>query len=119
MMRQEFEELTGIRVGSAFYEDMIEPMYNALPEFIYKQDFAKIIDARKAQTLFYKEMISKGALGLLNTETIMEVLTDLNYLEVMDKVFPEHFLYCDTDSVKKCFKGGYTHAKPIKESEDT
>lgn len=118
MMRQEFEELAGVRVGCLFYEEMIEPMYNALPEFVTKQDFAKIIDPRTAQGLFYKEMIAKGSLGILNANTLMGLFTDLEYLEVIDKAFPGHFFYFDTDSVKKCFKGGYTHAKPIKESED-
>lgn len=130
MMRNEFEELAHIRVGSLFYEEMLEPMYNALPEFIYKQDFAKLIDARKAQVIFYKEMISKGSVGTLKNSTVMMLLTDLEYLEVLDKAFPEDFVYCDTDSAKNflnskfgkevtaSFKGGYTHAEPMKESED-
>lgn len=118
MMRQEYEELAGIRIGCLFYDEMIEPLYNALPDFVSKQDFAKIIDARKAQALFYKEMIAKGSLGILNGGTLMALFTDLEYLEVIEKAFPQHFFYYDTDSIKKCFKGGYTHAKPMKESED-
>lgn len=129
MMRQEYEELAGVRVGCLFYDEMIEPVYNALPEFITKQDFAKIIDASKAQALFYKEMIAKGSLGILNGGTLMTLFTDLEYLEIIDKAFPDHFYYCDTDmkkhilnswygkEVKASFKGGYTHAEPMKESE--
>lgn len=128
MMRQEFEELAGIHVGSLFYDEMLEPMYNALPEFVYKQDFARFIDARKAQLIFYKEMISKGAVGTLKNSTVMRLLSDLEYLEVLDKALSDHFFYYDTDSAKHflnsrfgkevtaSFKGGYTHAEPMKES---
>lgn len=115
MMRQEYEELAGMRIGSLFYDEMIEPAYNALPEFITKQNFAKIIDTRASQALFYKEMISKGAIGILGIGTQASLLSDLQYLEIIDKAFPERLIYSDTDSFKACFRGGYTHAKPKEE----
>lgn len=130
-MRPEFEELAKIRIGSLFYDEMLEPMYNTLPEFVCKRDFARFIDARKAQAIFYKEMISMGAVGTLKNSTVMRLFSDLEYLEVLDKAFPEDFVYCDTDGAKHflnsrfgkevaaSFKGGYTHAEPMKESEDT
>lgn len=108
MMRQEYEELSGIRIGCLFYDEMLEPMYNALPEFIYKQDFANFIDARKAQALFYKEMINKGSLEILSSGTLLTLFNDLKYLEVIDKAFPpDKFIYCDTDSVKAYFNRRY------------
>lgn len=127
MMRGEYEELAEIRVGYLFYSKMIEPMYNALPEFVDKQAFAKIIDARRAQAFFYDEMIGKGSVGLLKEDTILTLFSDLKYLEVIDKAFPTEFVYRDTDSAKHflnskygkevmaSFKGGYTHAEPKKE----
>lgn len=119
MMRGEYEELAGIRVGYLFYSKMIEPMYNVLPEFIDKQDFVKSIDTQKAQALFYKALIGRGSVGLLKEDTILTLLSDLEYLDIVYRAFLSTFLYSDTDSIKKCFKGGYTHAKPMKESEDT
>ena len=118
MRRGEYEELAGIRVGYLFYSKMIEPMYNALPEFIDKQDFVKSIDARKAQAFFYEALISRGSVGLLKEDTILTLFSDLKYLDIVYRAFPSTFLYQDTDSIKKCFKGGYTHVKPIKESEE-
>lgn len=117
MTRGEFEELAGCRIGAFFYDDMIEPMYNALPEFITKQEFAKLINVVTAQKLFYEEMISRGALGLLNHDILL-LFNDLDYLSVIERAFPESFIYTDTDSIRKCFKGGYTHAKPIKEGDE-
>lgn len=119
MMRQEYEELAGIRIGHLFYSKMIEPMYISLPEFIDKQDFVKTINAREAQAIFYNAMIDQGSIGLLKEDTILTLFSDLKYLEIVDRAFPSTSIYLDTDSIKTYFKGGYTHAKPIKESEDT
>lgn len=129
MMRGEFEELAGIRAGYLFYSKMIEPMYNALPEFIDKQDFVKSIDARKAQAFFYDAMISRGSIGLLNEDTTRTLFSDLKYIEVIDKTFQNEFVYCDTDNLKAClnrrygraisdcYKGGYTHTEPMREED--
>lgn len=117
MMRQEYEELAGIRVGYLFYSKMIEPMYNSLPEFIDKHDFVESINAREAQAIFYNAIIGQGSIGLLNEDTVITLFADLKYLDIVHRAFPSTFLYSDTDSIKMCFKGGYTHANPIKESE--
>ena len=60
MMWKEFEELAGYEVSYETYNNVIEPMYNALPESITKQQFVKMLDKKqfalptKAQML--KEM---------------------------------------------------------------
>lgn len=87
MMRQEYEELARIRIGHLFYSKMIEPMYISLPEFIDKQDFVKTINAREAQAIFYNAMIDQGIIGLLNEGTILTLLSDLKYLDIVHKAY--------------------------------
>lgn len=87
MMRQEYEELAGIRVGYLFYSKMIEPMYNSLPEFIDKQDYVKTINTREAQAIFYNGMIDQGTIGVLNEGTILTLFSDLKYLDIVHKAY--------------------------------
>lgn len=115
MMKEEFEELSGVRVGRLFHDVMIEQMYLSLPEFISKQEFSKIINTEQAQNLYYKHMISTGALGTLYAETMADLFADLEYLGIVDKAFPDNFIYTDTDSIKS-FRGGFTQAKAVSEA---
>lgn len=105
MMRDEFEKLTKKRCGALCYEQLIEPMYMALPEFTSKSEFVRGINFYILQRDFYIELINLGAAGVLGTDSMVTLLSDLDYLKIMDA------LYIDTDSIKS-FMGGYTHAKP-------
>jgi len=46
MMHHEFEELAGYEVSFETYNNIIEPMYMALPENITKQQFVKMLDKK-------------------------------------------------------------------------
>ena len=46
MMHEEFERIAGYEVTFADYNDIIEPMYMALPN-VSKQDFVKMIDRKR------------------------------------------------------------------------
>lgn len=44
MMWAEFEKLAGFEVSHDVYHNVIEPMYNALPESYTKQDFIRMLN---------------------------------------------------------------------------
>lgn len=46
-MKKEFEALAGYEVSFEDYNNIIEPMYMALPDNITKQDFVKMIDKKR------------------------------------------------------------------------
>lgn len=56
MMREEFEAITGAKVGYYFYAMVIEPMYNETPECFSKFDYCTLftkMSIAKAQKIFY------------------------------------------------------------------
>lgn len=56
MMREEFEAITGAKVGYYFYAMVIEPMYNETPERFNKFDYCTLftkMSIAKAQKIFY------------------------------------------------------------------
>lgn len=61
MMWKEFEELAGYEVTFKDYNEIIEPMYMAIPESVSKQEFVKMID-RKRFDYKAKEKAEKKAM---------------------------------------------------------
>lgn len=59
MMKQEFEQLAGYEVSYETYNNIIEPMYMALPNGITKQDFVKMLNKKAFALPTKKELISK------------------------------------------------------------
>ena len=58
MMREEFEAITGAKVGYYFYAMVIEPMYNAAPECLDKYDYCELFTKRsiaRVQMIFYSK----------------------------------------------------------------
>ena len=47
MMWKEFEEIAGYEVSFEDYNNIIEPMYMAIPEEISKQEFVKMLDKER------------------------------------------------------------------------
>ena len=47
MMKHEFEEIAGYEVSTEDYNNIIEPMYMALPGTITKAEFVKMIDKKR------------------------------------------------------------------------
>lgn len=47
MMKHEFEAIAGYEVSFEDYNNIIEPMYMAIPEYITKADFVKMIDKKR------------------------------------------------------------------------
>lgn len=58
MMQREFEELAGYEVSFEDYNNIIEPMYTALPT-VSKQDFVKMIDKKRFALPTKKEMVKE------------------------------------------------------------
>ena len=58
MMWQEFEEIAGYEVSFEDYNNIIEPMYMALPS-VSKQDFVKMIDKKRFALPTKKEMVKE------------------------------------------------------------
>lgn len=57
MMKHEFEELAGYEVSFEDYNNIIEPMYMAIPEHFTKADFVKMIDKKRFALPTRKEMV--------------------------------------------------------------
>ena len=56
MLREEFEAITGVKVGYYFYAMVIESMYNATPECFNKFDYCQLFTKKsiaRAQNIFY------------------------------------------------------------------
>lgn len=56
MLREEFEAITGAKVGYYFYAMVIEPMYDAAPECLDKYDYCELFTKRSiaaVQKIFY------------------------------------------------------------------
>lgn len=56
MMREEFEAITGAKVGYYFYAMVIEPLYMAAPECFSKFDYCKLFTKKtisEVQKIFY------------------------------------------------------------------
>ena len=47
MMWKEFEEIAGYEVSPEDYNNIIEPMYMAVPDSVTKQEFVKMIDKKR------------------------------------------------------------------------
>lgn len=46
MLKEEFEKIAGYEVSYDTYKNIIEPMYNAIPENITKYEFVKMFDKK-------------------------------------------------------------------------
>lgn len=58
MLREEFEAITGAKVGYYFYAMVIEPLYMATPECFKKLDYCTLftkMSIAKAQKIFYEK----------------------------------------------------------------
>lgn len=58
MMREEFEAITGAKVGYYFYAMVIEPAYMEMPERFSKFDYCTLftkMSIAKAQKIFYEK----------------------------------------------------------------
>lgn len=47
MMKHEFEQIAGYEVRDKDYNEIIEPMYLAIPESISKQEFVKMVNRKR------------------------------------------------------------------------
>lgn len=63
MMWKEFEEIAGYEVSYEDYHNIIEPMYLAIPEYISKQDFVKMLDKKRFALKPYSKL--KGEMRIL------------------------------------------------------
>jgi hypothetical protein len=59
MMWKEFEELAGYEVSFKTYNEVIEPMYMALPDSFTKQDFVKMLDKKAFALPTRKQMVKE------------------------------------------------------------
>lgn len=57
MMKHEFEEIAGYEVTNEDYNNIIEPMYMALPD-VTKQEFVKMIDKKRFALPTKKQVIN-------------------------------------------------------------
>lgn len=58
MMREEFEAITGAKVGYYFYAAVIEPMYLSAPDWFNKFDYCKLFTKKtlsEVQKIFYEK----------------------------------------------------------------
>ena len=68
MMKQEFEEIAGYEVRTEVYDNIIEPMYMALPDSITKQEFVKMLNRKqfeykRERKADYKRMCVRNRMG--------------------------------------------------------
>ena len=100
MMKYEFEQIAGYEVSDKDYNEIIEPMYMAIPENITKQEFVKMIDkkrfALKPLSKIEKEMkkIAKHLEETCNKYTDYESKDKLDELaqEYADRIGAKGFL---------------------------
>lgn len=59
MMREEFEALAGYEVSPKDYNEILEPMYMALPDSITKQEFVKMIDRKRFALPTRKQIVNQ------------------------------------------------------------
>lgn len=85
MMRGEAENYLRMNLGYLFYDRVLEPMYNSLPESFTKSDFLQNINAKRLQGYFYKDLADQAKLMLLNKDTIYQLIVDLDYIGVFNK----------------------------------
>ena len=58
MMKHEFEALAGYEVSSEDYNNIIEPMYMALPD-VTKQEFVKMLDRKRFALPTKKQIVNQ------------------------------------------------------------
>lgn len=61
MMWAEFEKLAGFEVSHDVYHNVIEPMYNALPESYTKQDFIRMLNPAAFKVPIRRQIINCGS----------------------------------------------------------
>lgn len=66
MMKHEFERLAGYEVSAEDYNNIIEPMYLAIPESISKQEFVKMISRKRFEVKRPAEIVIIGVKQMPN-----------------------------------------------------
>ena len=84
MMQYEFERIAGYHVTTEDYDNIIEPMYMAIPESISKQDFIKMLDRKRFSLDYRKKKLQKEMQEL--AQHLKETCTHFTDWEAKDKL---------------------------------
>lgn len=115
MMWKEFEELAGYEVSYEDYNNVIEPMYMALPAQYSKQDFIKMID-KKRFALKTKKQLVKEMKEL--ADQIREVVEHNGAYDLKDKLrdkaqaYAERFYSFNRNDLNDYFYFNVEHTIP-------
>ena len=106
MMWKEFEEIAGYEVSFETYNTVIEPMYNAIPEGITKQEFVKMLDKKafalptKTQMLRKMETLAKEIREACGHRSTTK---DEEELEAMARAFAKRFYGIEIGRMEDAF----------------
>ena len=89
MMWKEFEEIAGYEVSYETYNNVIEPMYTALPN-ISKQEFVKLIDKKAVALPTRRQVINQMKKLANHLYEICGHYTDYKTEEKLDKLAKEY-----------------------------
>ena len=85
MMYQEFMEIAGYEVSVEDYDNIIEPMYMALPN-VTKQEFVKMIDKKRFALPTRKQIINQMKKIAKHLQETCEYYTDYEAKDELDKI---------------------------------
>lgn len=89
-MWKEFEEIAGYEVSYETYSKVIEPMYNAIPGTISKQQFVKMLDKKAFALPTKKEMITEMRKLAKHLHETCEHFTDFESSDKLEKLAKDY-----------------------------
>lgn len=89
MMKYEFEALAGYEVSNEDYNNIIEPMYMAVPN-VSKQEFVKMIDKKRFALPTKKQIINKMKKIAQHLMETCEHYTDYEAKDELEKIAKEY-----------------------------